>query len=289
MLFARRLDKCLQLCYNAIMPNAQYEIEADIDKAKLAIYNVLDYAQIVHFHHSIELQYVIKGTYETNICGQIYKFDSNDIVFIPPYTSHGSPACNASSILCIFQSFATADFNDIFQTHSLKYNLNDKQFNSSYIKPVIDMMMRHFEQVQSGVIDIVVKGYINIILGLLIDHYGLQQNKHDKSNDFIIDLIKFIDTNYQTDMTLESLSTRYGYSKFYFSKIFNKIVGMKLPEYINQVRVRNFMQSFMKDSNQNITNLIFACGFNSIVTFYRAFEKIYGKPPKEYFLAQFEH
>ena len=79
------------------------------------------------------------------------------------------------------------------------------------------------------------------------------------------------------------LSSVFGYNKYYFSRLFNSYIGESLNGYINAVRVRNLISEARRTENPNLSDLVFANGFDSMTTFYRNFAKYYDKPPTEVF------
>ena len=55
-----------------------------------------------------------------------------------------------------------------------------------------------------------------------------------------------------------------------------------LSNYINVVRLREFMARIRDEDAPAISKLAAECGFESMPTFYRAFAKLYGESPKSY-------
>lgn len=53
-------------------------------------------------------------------------------------------------------------------------------------------------------------------------------------------------------------------------------------EYINYLRLEYFKQLAVEDSEKNVKELMFACGFNSRATFYRNFSEKYGVSPTKF-------
>jgi AraC-like DNA-binding protein len=64
--------------------------------------------------------------------------------------------------------------------------------------------------------------------------------------------------------------------------MFNKYIGESLSNYVNIVRLREFMELMKKNGTTAISTLAKECGFESMPTFYRAFTKLYGESPKSY-------
>ena len=101
--------------------------------------------------------------------------------------------------------------------------------------------------------------------------------------EIMVDILQYINMHYKEPLTLEGVASAFGYNKYYFSRIFNRYIGESLSNYINVVRVQNFMRAANEEKNPQISRLAEECGFESMPTFYRAFEKLYGESPKKYF------
>ena len=88
------------------------------------------------------------------------------------------------------------------------------------------------------------------------------------NNSLVRKIIEYIDTNYDEEITLTSLSEYFGYSKYYFSAFFNKNFGCNLNSYLNNVRI-NKIENEHGSKTENILN----CGFKTLSTYYRALSK----------------
>lgn len=97
----------------------------------------------------------------------------------------------------------------------------------------------------------------------------------------IINVLNYIDEHFTEPITLDSISSVFGYNKYYFSRLFNKYIGETLNSYINNVRINNIIARGKKQENMNLSQLVFDCGFDSMTTFYRSYSRRYDKPPTE--------
>ena len=82
-------------------------------------------------------------------------------------------------------------------------------------------------------------------------------------------------------LTLERLSKRMGYSKFYVSRQFRAISGMQLGEYLRNRRLA-FALREVRDSESGLLDIAVKYGFSSHEAFTRAFKAAYGITPSAY-------
>ncbi len=93
--------------------------------------------------------------------------------------------------------------------------------------------------------------------------------------------IAFINENYNTKITLESLANNINLNSQYLSRIFKKETGLTVTEYINKIKISNAKHLFCY-TNFNITNVSLEVGFSSQEYFSKVFKKFEGLCPKEY-------
>ena len=120
---------------------------------------------------------------------------------------------------------------------------------------------------------LVKKGYVNVIIGMLFARYPTLAIKTPANIEIMVDILQYINSHYKEQLTLQSVAEEFGYNKYYFSRIFNRYIGESLSNYINVVRVQNFMRLAREEENPQISRIAEECGFESMPTFYRAFEK----------------
>lgn len=231
-----------------------------------------------HFHRCIEILYLIDGAIDCEINDVQYHADKDDIVFIRSCNIHEIKASPdyEYSVLIIEKRFSD-DFANLFSTQTLPPLLNDKSFNQSLKQFFV------FLENNPNISSIIKKGYINIIIGNLLDHYKSIPATHSPQIAMLINVLNYIDDHYKEQITLGDISASFGYDKYYFSRIFNLYIGDSLNHYINMVRIRNLISAARKSENPNLSHLIFEYGFTSLPTFYRNYSRLYDCSPTELF------
>ena len=259
------------------MKDISYEYFHDKD-TELAISQGLGHRCRSHFHRSIEVLYIMEGAIRTEINGKEYLAEPDDIIFVHGYYTHAfEPEPTYRKIYFVIPSNYGNDFDAIFQRYSLPPVLDDKDFNRENLRGIFQKMYDERETMPS----LVKKGYLNVALGSIIDRYPLLPLEKNESVDMFVGVLNYIDNNCASPITLDALSETFGYNKYYFSRLFKKYIGENLNNYVNIVRLQHFMSAAKKEENTTISELAFSCGFDSLTTFYRYFNKVYGATPKE--------
>ena len=222
----------------------------------------------LHFHRAFELAYICEGQAQYTVDTETFVASSDHIVFCHCYYPHVSPVVppHTKYVIAIPERL-TKDIAVAFSHSTLPAFLPDKDFNKSLL-PFFEKLVYE----SANISNMLSKGYAQIIFGSLAEHYNsVSTIPKNKNISLIADILSYIDVHFQEPISLESISAHFGYNKTYFSRLFNKHIGMSLNNYINMIRLNHF-EVLSKNSNEaNITDLIFACGFSSLATFYRVY------------------
>lgn len=94
-------------------------------------------------------------------------------------------------------------------------------------------------------------------------------------------IISYIDFHYTEDLSLNFFAEMFNLTKTYLSNMFKKETGIRLTDFIHQVRMRKAI-TLINSASIPITAIATACGYNDINYFIRVFKKTYGLSPKQY-------
>ncbi|MBR0365496.1 MAG: helix-turn-helix transcriptional regulator [Clostridia bacterium] len=100
-------------------------------------------------------------------------------------------------------------------------------------------------------------------------------------NEVIDDLIRFIKSNFGSDLTLNFLAEYAHLSPEYLSRYFKKCAGMNISDFITQTRIEKAKYR-LRTSSWSINDISEYCGYRSISNFQKAFKKSVGMTAGEY-------
>ena len=101
------------------------------------------------------------------------------------------------------------------------------------------------------------------------------------SNELVCKILNYIDNNINKKITIEELSLRFYYNRYYIMKLFKKEIGISLFDYINNLRIYNSINS-INNSNKLLIRIAIENGFYSLEYFSEMFKKIIGVSPSIY-------
>lgn len=92
---------------------------------------------------------------------------------------------------------------------------------------------------------------------------------------------KYIAENYRKDIRLEAIAEHVSLSSYYLSRVFNKVEGIHLKDYLIKVRMEK-AKNLLRQGNATIKQVSIDVGYPDPNYFSRAFKKYTQLSPKEY-------
>jgi AraC-like DNA-binding protein len=83
------------------------------------------------------------------------------------------------------------------------------------------------------------------------------------------------------ELALEEAATAVGLSVAHFSNLFHKRTGVTFTHYVQTRRIEE-AKRLLAETDRSITDICYACGFNSLTHFNRVFRRGTGGSPTDY-------
>ncbi len=103
----------------------------------------------------------------------------------------------------------------------------------------------------------------------------------DLSQKKLEQIVEFINENYTHEISREGLASAVDMNPDYMSRLFKTYTGMKVSEYINNLRIEE-AATRLKNDETKVIDIAFAVGFENTITFNRTFKSLKGLTPSEY-------
>ncbi len=215
----------------------------------------------VHFHGEIELSFILGNNNAVSVNNVTEELGSGDIYFCNPYEPHSChPKTECEQILLTIRPFEYAMFKKLLP-NGIPNFLKDKDFNKEILQLLTEVLAQ-----QSNINSLEKQGYICLILGKIIAHYGY--NAKTQLDDSLDKILTYINNNYKKDISRDLLAKEFGYSPSYLSYIFKKRFNCGILQYINNLRYEKAIAEISVNPS-NKTDIILDCGFNNVQSFYR--------------------
>ncbi|MBQ9898716.1 MAG: helix-turn-helix transcriptional regulator [Ruminococcus sp.] len=274
--------------------NGEFEtVEYDEKKYVMFYDNTDNEPYPVHWHNAVEFIMPLKNHYIVNVAGTDFDFRENEVLIVPPGELHSMPAIPGRRL--IFQC-DNSILGEIPALEAIMRSMHspliinsdyDREIHALAKKMMLDAMELYSSH--SEVAD--VKIYMGILSFLLaLREHQLQEQKAslecdddqlDEYTEKFGTVMKYIDSNYMYDLTLDQLADVAGYSKYHFSRIFKQYNSMSYIQYINARRTKAAEQLLL-DPDLPITEVAMRSGFKSLTTFNRIFKDIKHCTPTDF-------
>lgn len=249
------------------------------DKANyFTIFNSKNMSFPPHLHSYIEIIYVMEGNITVNINDNVKKLTQGDVAVSFPNDIHSYNTEGVSRVIVmIFSPEIISGYFKKVANKTLKDSFLNKEIIDESIYVLVDMLFNEFKTSND---EYVIKGFLYSIIGKLNKYFIFIDSKH-AYNTTIQSLLKYIEGNYDKNITLESVAKTLGFSKFYLSRIFTNKIGYQFNDYVNRLRI-NAAQKLISETDMLIFNIALECGFESLRNFNRVFKSYTGVTPTEF-------
>lgn len=239
-----------------------------------------------HIHPKAEIYYLVEGQVEYHVEDRVYLLEPGDVMIMRPGEVHAAQVSANSP----YERFSLRFAPDLFRDTKIDYLLSpflDRSISSSnhystngicssYIKSCFDQIFA------PGLADSEERTltYLLPILQEIYAAWDKQDNtQRIQTNSAFVKITSYINQHLTDIKSLQQLSDALYMSKSQLYRVFRKHAGLSAWDY---VRAKQLFaaQELMKNGTVP-RDAAAECGFTEYTTFYRAYMKQYGHPPKD--------
>ena len=260
-----------------------HQITNSIDKNVL---NVCMYRNVKfseHMHKSYEYVSVLEGEISATVDGVSYRVRPGEGLFISPFQIHSFERKPESRCyIVVFSGHWVERFSKTMvnkQADSPIFTPDPK--TEAYIRGIFlpdDVEDCGF--IRCPLPDPVsTKAALYAICADFLNKSQLRE-RSDREAEWLTEALMYIESNYTSDISLASLSKNIGYDYEYISRAFNRIMGVSFKALVNQYRCER-AQYLIENTEDSLTDIAFASGFQSVRTFNRVMKEKIGRNPSD--------
>jgi AraC-like DNA-binding protein/quercetin dioxygenase-like cupin family protein len=251
-----------------------------------------------HFHPEYELTFILSSRGVRYVGNQFENFEENDLVLIGPNLPHcwkntalgqeraaGALVIHWRSDLLGSNWLQKPEFDAINQMLTLSEK--GLKFESVLAGRIKDSLIRlvHSNPFDKLILLLQVLNELALtnayrILCVQGFHDNLKVNDQQRINT----IYQYVKSHHHQPITLADISRQVHMSEEAFCRFFSKVMGNPFFLFLNQYRI-NMACQLLIDSDLAISQVAYACGFESLPFFYRQFSRFKACTPKSYRLA----
>ena len=238
----------------------------------------------LHWHNAVEIILPLVNPIKAACDGAEYEIGERDILIIPAGTLHSLSTCEGRRLIlladnrCFADNPALSELRPMLDRPILIRRKDDKELSDQ-----LCALLTEVYTLYSGWKDMA-ETYIYLkLLTLLVRvmEYRSGSSNEDAYNDSFGSVLKYIEQNYSSQITLDELADKAGYSKYHFSRLFKKHCRTSFIDYLNRRRIRA-AELLLVNENISVTDAAMQVGFSSLSTFNRAFREYKNCTPTEF-------
>lgn len=258
----------------------------DINKAtaeypyiKITNYD-MDYVN--HIHEETEVVYVLEGKLGVIVDSNDMMLYDGDICIITPGQVHNLVATDYNKV-CIMKLYNYLDLSGL-KLHSNIVVREDEAYNQikSFVDNIISEDFHRHIGYKSAVN--IATWQIQLFVLRNIPYSKISNDEIKKANNkirLVNNVNIYLEKDFPKSVSLEDAAKHCGYTKYYFSHYFKDTTGIGFWEYYSFFRIKK-AEFMLGNSNNSITQIAQDCGFSSLRSFNRAFQKYFNCTPREY-------
>ena len=180
------------------------------------------------------------------------------------------------SVLHEMRSLTQRDFARLFAPGQVTVLYGSVQWTNR-IRTLLEMMHGAIEE----------PDYPGALYLLLVLHYVEQECLAESSavarphNETVEQICAYLSANYQQKFSLSEVAARFYLSPYYLSRLFRRVTGQSIVDYINNRRIEA-AQKLLETTELSISAVAEQTGFASAAHFRRVFREVMGTGPLQY-------
>lgn len=250
------------------------------------------------------LFYILSGSGHMTICGNTYRLSTGCTLMFKAGTQYiWQPDSNSSIEFIVLNFDYTHNFKHIKKpfhpVHSDRFSdtdiLEDMVFTDCKIlnSPIVidnlvsiesrlRLMTTEFNVANDYCLDELLSSILkSVIISIIREKSITYSDDSNRELALTRKVIQYIQSNYDKDISYESLTEKFYMNPVYMNRIFKKNTGTSIHAFLVNYRI-NMAMELLRSSNISVREIAFAAGFNDIPHFGKTFKRITGVSPVKY-------
>lgn len=241
-----------------------------------------------HYHDAYEIYFQIAGKrymFFDNIC---HVFETGDVAILKPFEIHYGESQDSEFYERYVINFKDELFSKLLSEEeqyllkkkmgSCVIHLNNDEMKK--LKMYIDIIEEYSKK--SGFLS--EKLLASAVLQMVMFLISFMDQKLDLGKATmlpIVEVLKYIDCNYQESITLDKMAKIAHMSKYHFCHMFRSVTGVTAMYYVKTVRLTR-AHNLLIHTTEQLEEIARKSGFTSYVNLSRAFKSAYGMSPRNF-------
>ena len=252
-----------------------------------------------HWHDSIEILYIIRGSYQIEINLQNEVLQEGDICILNSGDLHqitGESAEAIHEVVLFDPAILDFSYHDEMQEECVRPLIEQLRLFphifrkgeecGQCILPVVEKLMKIAVEKKEGwylkskllimelVVEIYEKGW------MLLSDSVLSKSEERRIKQYKT-VVSYMEENYQNPISLQDMADTISCNSQYLCRFFREIAGTSPIQYLINLRLEKACY-LLQHSSKSVLEIALDCGFENVSYFIRKFKEVKGCTPKQY-------
>lgn len=236
-----------------------------------------------HYSPSIEINIYENTAFDAYLDGKHYTLSGNSLIFIPPDIVHAFSYHHDTNGFCYALKLHTGMLRPVFDVQNFLKSLGTELAALPFCIPLDPSLLsaaKEFDSSEKNFGDML-SFLVKTLQTIAPAHDVSPYTSKDISNDLNA-IITWSEQSFARKISLADISSKFGYNKNYFCRMFKNSTGMTYISYLNDLRI-NYAKKLLAHGH-DIKRTCIECGFDDVSYFTQLFKKITGTTPKKYLI-----
>lgn len=252
-----------------------------------------------HYHQEFELSFITEGSGKRIVGDSVESFHPGDLIFIGPRIPHvwisGELARTQhsgrtlESVYLLFNQdilpqeiTSLPEFKDV--NRALQLAERGMRITGDTLNQVSRIMLQlpyqgRMKRLMLFYEILHIIGNSNTFTPLATE--GYIKSKFETSNTRVNTIHEFLMNNYRDEINLERIAELVHLAPASVCRFFKSATGQTIFSYLNNIKV-DYACKLLMNTDLNIVDISYDCGFNNLSHFNKQFRQIIGKTPSQY-------
>ncbi len=236
---------------------------------------------VFNIHENIELLYILEGSGAVVCGGRTEQVKPGDVVVVNSYTAHQVCPKERMNVFCLIIDHSFCKNHGI-DTDKLQFTplLREESLNCR----LDELMEEYLARPEKPFREAAVKSRVLELLVYLCRRHSTPKKEpafyEDAAFEHIRSAIEYMKKNLGRKVTVDEVADYVGLSKYYFLRIFKRITGYTMINYISLIRCE-YAKELLLSGEYTVKEVALRCGFEDFSYFTNVFKKYTGSLPSD--------